>query len=88
MVKSPTKKKAKLSETIHIDASSADEAMSESSNQGATTSFNANKNKKVPSLPSIDDKFLFLRKSKSRKGKETHVFKCIIPDCTSKVIIF
>ncbi len=75
------------SNLINQPASSADEAMSESSNHGATTSHNSNKSKKAPTLPSIDDKFQFLRKGVSKKGNETLIFKCLIPDCNNRVII-
>ena len=98
MVSSPrkaaTQKKSTTTESIpqrsniiHQPDISADEAMSESSNHGATTSHNSNKSKKAPTLPSIDDKFQFLRKGVSKKGNETHIFKCLIPDCNNRVII-
>ena len=53
-----------------------------------TTSHNSNITKKVLTLPSIDDKFQCLRKGISKKGKETHIFKCLIPDCNNRVIIY
>jgi len=96
MVRSPTKNKGKRihdgsdaaipqrnKSNIQSDLSSGDEAMSESSNQEATTSSHANK--KVPILPSIQDKFQFLRKGKSKSNKETHIYKCLVSNC-GKVI--
>ena len=66
MGKSPIKKKARVVEAAAIpsrifsnrlSASSADEPMSESSNQAPSTSRNFIQKRKVTNLPSIDDKF-------------------------------
>ena len=66
---------------FQIVCSSDEEPMSESSNHAATSSHG----KKEHNLPSIDDKFQFLRKGKTKRGKETHIFKCLITNCGSVI---
>jgi len=96
MVSSPKKKDqakkktttlASTSKTKNtINELSCDEAMSESSNQGATTSGNSLKKKKSPNLPAIDKFFKFLRKGVTKKGKESHVYQCLIENCNNPVL--
>ena len=62
--------------------------MSESSNQGATTSGDSSKKKKSPNLPPIDRFFKFLRKGVTKKGKESHVYQCLIENCNNPVLKF